>query len=477
MKNNEEKQIDGTSNEVREQFLTEPLGKLIAKNLISAVAAMVMMGLYGIVDGILIGRRLGPGPMASINLLFPVLALTIGLATMVGVGGNAKISVLLGKGDKEKARGVFSVVLVLGVFIGLVSSLSINLGFEGILAFLGTDPELGAYASEYLKAYHLFFTPIILFFIMERSVRNDGCPNLATGVMIFTSILNIVLDYLFLFPLNMGLGGAALATGISQSLGACIFLGYFLRKTVKKLSGLRIGTTTGCWSEIGGIVGNGSSELFSGLAVGVTTLFYNRQILEYTGSEGLAAFVLVQYFLILASQIFIGMATGAQPIFSYNYGAGCYERVRGTLKRVMGAGLIVSGIFFLLICWQTEGLVSIFIIDDPKTASLSMEVAGYISWSFIFMAIGILGSAYFTALEQAVKSLSIALLRGLILIMIGLAVFPIFWGGNGIWFTTVFAEGVTAFLVLIFLWKKPLTDLKDGSCGHTSGPILRFEKT
>lgn len=453
MKKNEEYQ-NYKVDMARESFLKEPLGKLITKHLVPAVAAMVMMGLYGIVDGILIGRRLGPGPMASINLLFPVLALAIGLATMVGVGGNAKIAVLLGKGETSKAKGVFSVVLILGVIIGLVSSSFIYLGFDGILSFLGKDQELGAYAGEYLKGYYLFFAPIILMFIMERSVRNDGRPNLATGVMIFTSILNIGLDYLFLFPLDLGLRGAALATGISQSLGACIFLGYFLRKTLKKHSGLTIGPTKGCWNEIGGIAANGSSELFSGLAVGVTTLLYNRQIIEYAGASGLAAFVLVQYFLILASQILMGMATGAQPIFSYNHGSGNYERVQGTLKRVMGAGLIVSTIFFVLIRWQTEGLVGVFILDDLETKAVAIVVAGYISWSFFFMAMGILGSAYFTALEQAAKSLVIALLRGLILIIIGLVVFPMFLGANGIWLTTLFAEGVTGILVLIFLFKK-----------------------
>ncbi len=456
MKRNEETQNHLKGNGVREQFLTEPLGKLVAKNLVPSVAAMVMMGLYGIVDGILIGRRLGPGPMASINLLFPVLALAIGLATMVGVGGNAKIAVLLGKGNTSKARGVFSVVLISGVFIGLLSSLGIFLGFSRILAFLGMDPELGAYAGEYLKAYYIFFTPIILLFIMERSVRNDGRPHLATGVMIFTSILNIGLDYLFLFPLNLGLGGAALATGISQSLGACIFFGYFLRKTLKNHEGLAMGPTKDCWNEIAGIAANGSSELFGGLAIGVTTLFYNRQILEYAGASGLAAFVLVQYFLILASQILMGMATGAQPIFSYNHGGGEHERVQGALKRVMGAGLGITMIFFLLIRWQTQELIGVFIPDDPETMVLAIEVAGYISWSFFFMALGILGSGYFTALEQAAKSLTIALLRGLILIMIGLAVFPIFWGAEGIWLTTVFAEGVTGILVLILLWKKPV---------------------
>ncbi len=440
---------------VRYSFLNKPLKRLVARNLIPSVASMVMMGVYGIVDGILIGRRLGPGPMASINLLFPILALTIGLATMVGVGGNSKIAVLLGKNETSKASGVFSVVLSLGIIIGLITSIIVHLGFTQILSSLGNNQELGSYAGEYLKLYNIFFVPVILFFVMERSVRNDGRPNFATGVMIFTSILNIVLDYIFLFPLNLGIGGAALATGLSQTLGACFFVSYFVYKTLKKRNGLIIGSPKGCWHEVLGIATNGSSELFSGLAVGVTTLFYNRQILDFSGPTGLAAFVVVQYFLVLVSEILSGMATGAQPIFSYNYGSGNTDRVQEALKLVMRVGIAVSMIFFIVIRWQAQGLVEVFYPNDPEAILLAVEIAGYISWSFLFMAIGILGSAYFTALEQAAKSLIVSILRGLVLIIFGLSVFPIILGSSGIWLTPVFAEGITGMLVLILVWKKP----------------------
>lgn len=422
------KEIKGKDDTTRDRFLEEPLGRLIPRNILPSIAAMVMIGLYGIVDGILIGRSLGPGPMASINLLFPILALAIGLATMVGVGGNTRIGILLGRGDISRAKGVFTVTVILGLLVGLVTSLAIFLGFDLILSFLGKDLELGQYAGEYLKGYYMFFPPIIIFFIMERSVRNDGRPNFATGVMIFTSILNIILDYIFLFPLKLGLWGAAMATGISQTIGASIFLLYFLFKLFKKEEGLTFGSSLGCWNEVLGIVGNGSSELFNGIAIGITTIFYNRQIIQYAGSAGLAAFVLVQYFLILASQILLGMATGAQPIFSYNYGAGRKDRVEKTLKITMSIGLIISLIFFILLRWQAYGLVGLFITEEKDTAGLAIEVAGYISWSFLFMAIGILGSAYFTAIEEIGKSLIVAILRGLVLIIIGLTIFPILWG-------------------------------------------------
>ena len=458
MNNSFEKSNPRKKNDIREKFLLEPVGKLMIKNILPSVGAMIMMGLYGIVDGILIGRRLGAGPMASINLLFPILSLTIGLATMVGVGGNTKVAVLLGKGETNRAKGVFSVVMILGVFIGVATSLAIYLNFNDILSVLGSDKVLGEYAAEYLRGLYLFFTPIIIFFILERSVRNDGKPNLATCVMIFTSILNIFLDYIFLFPFNMGLIGAAIATGVSQSVGGSVFIGYFIYKRIKKLSGLSFGSTRGCWKEVLGVIGNGSSELFGGLAVGITTLIYNRQILYYAGTSGLAAFVLVQYFLILASQIFIGISTGAQPILSYNYGGNLLERVQGVLVRVMGIGIIVSIIFFIGIRWQTENLVRIFIVEDLETIALAIEVSNYMSWSFLFMSIGILGSAYFTALEQATKSLIISLLRGLILILLGLTLFPIIWGANGIWFTSVFAEGVTGIIAIVFIMKRPIKE-------------------
>ena len=453
MKEHEENNEKIVVNSARKTFLTEPLGSLMIKNILPAVASMLFMTLYQMVDAILVGRRLGPEALATVNVLYPILAILSGLAIMIGVGGNAKIAVFIGKEENNKASSILSVIAMLGITLGIGGSVIVSIAFPKILKFLGTSGSLSNYAGEYLNTLHLFFTPMILIFILEQSVRNDGSPNMATGVMLSTAILNIILDYLFLFPLNMGIVGAALATGISQSLGAIIFLWYFINKTVNKVPSLRFASMKGAWKEVTSIAINGSSELFNSLVLGITTFFYNRLILSYAGALGVAAFTLVQYFLLFGTIIFMGMGNGTQPILSYNHGAGLSYRLVGTIKRLMASSLITSVIIFYLLRWQMEALVVIFIPNHPETLTLTLQMAKYLSWSILFMPVGIIVSVYFTAIEQPAKSLIVAVSRGLIFTLIGLRIFPLLWEEIGIWITPAFSEGMTALVAVFLIYK------------------------
>jgi len=448
----------------REAFLTRPLGELIVRNTFPAVASMLFMAFYHIADAIMVGRALGPEALASVNILYPIMALFIGLAAMIGVGGNARVAVLQGAGQTDQARRVLGLVIALGAGLGITGSLIAVFGYEHILVMLGTSSSasLSALAAEYLMAIYPFFTMMILIFILEQTVRNDGRPNLATGVMVAMAAINILLDYIFLFPLGMGIAGAALATGISQSLGMLIFLAYFIRKTIMQKPGIRLGLPGGGYRTLKTISINGSSELLNSVAMGLTTFLFNRVLLIYLGSAGVAAFAMVQYLLMIGAVVFIGISVGSQPIISYNHGAGMTGRVKGILKRIMAASIILSLFFFIILRQQSAATIALFIPDHPETALLTSQAADYISWSLIFMPVGIIGSMFFTSLEKAGNSLLIALSRGLIFTVIGLLLFPSLWGVAGIWVTPVFAEGITTVVtaVLLYRWLVNLEEVR-----------------
>lgn len=451
-----DRKVAAEEDPTRKNFLTRPLGGLIFRNALPAVASMLFMAFYHMADAVMVGRSLGPEALASVNILYPIMAFFIGLAAMVGVGGNARVAVLQGAGETAAARRVLGLVITLGVLLGIVGSLVTVLAFSRILAILGTSSSasLSALAGQYLITLYPFFTMMILIFILEQTVRNDGRPNLATGVMMAMALLNIILDYIFLFPLNMGIAGAALATGLSQSLGALIFLAYFLYKKMQALPGLRIGMPGGGYSSLRLIAFNGSSEFFNSVAAGLTTFLFNRALLSHLGSEGVAAFALVQYLLMFSSVVFIGMSIGSQPILSYNHGAGLADRVRGTLKRLITASALLGVFFFILLRWQAPAMVTLFIPDHPETVALTLRAAAIISWSLLIMPVGIISSMFFTALERAGSSLLVALSRGLIFTVIGLTVFPSLWGETGIWITPLFSETAAVFVTafLIFRW-------------------------
>jgi Na+-driven multidrug efflux pump len=440
----------------RKSFLTGSLGRLVFRNALPAVASMLFMALYHIADAVMVGRSLGPEALASVNILYPIMAFFIGLAAMIGVGGNARVAVLQGAGETGAARRVLGLVITLGTGLGIMGSLVTVSTYPLILRILGTSssPALSALAGEYLITLYPFFTMMILIFILEQTVRNDGRPNFATGIMVAMAVLNIVLDYIFLFPMNMGIAGAALATGLSQSLGALIFIAYFLLKKIRSLPGLRIGWPGGGAAAIRMIAFNGSSEFLNSVAAGVTTFLFNRALLNYVGSEGVAAFAMVQYLLMFGSVVYIGMSVGSQPILSYNYGAGLIDRVRGTLRILLLASILLSLIFFLLLRWQAPAMISLFIPDHPETVALTINAAAIISWTLLLMPVGIICSTFFTALERAGSSLLIALSRGLVFTVVGLTVFPTLWGDTGIWITPLFSESATVLLtvVLMFRW-------------------------
>lgn len=436
---------------VRERYLTKPLAGLIFRNSMPAVLSMLVMCLYQIVDGMFLGRKLGPEALASVNLLYPILVILIGLAVMIGVGGNARIGVLLGAADRHSAGRTLSLILCLGTGLGVIGSLITFLALPTIPSLLGAYGILADFATEYLTAILPFFTPLILSFILEQATRNDGRPVFATTVMVSTALLNILLDYLFIFPLNMGIRGAAIATGIANALAAAVFLGRFGLKTLRQSQGLILHNPGGGVQVLGKIAYNGSSEMMNELAGGVTTFLYNRTILAMLGAMALASFTIVQYLVIIGMMLLIGLGTGSQPIIGYNHGAGITHRVRGTLKRLLAIGIVLGVVLFVLLQTQAGPITRLFIPHHPETLSITIEISRFVSIALLLMPIGIVSSMFFTSLLKAGNSLILSIARGFIFTVLGILILPRFLGATGIWLTPVLAEGFTGVLAIALL--------------------------
>lgn len=433
-------------------FLKEPVGSLLVKNCGPALVSMLVMAMYQMVDGVMVGRRLGPEALAAVNILYPVIALLVGLAVMIGVGGNARVAVLLGAGKTREARGVFSLAVALGAGVGLSGTVVFML-FSGQLTLLlgAVDGVVAELAMRYLLTMAPFFTAYILSFILDQAVRNDGRAGFATGVMASGAVLNIVLDYVFLFVLDWGIAGAALASAIGQSVSATVFVGYFVVKLLRQSSGLRLAVPRGGLSAVTAIAGNGSSELLGSLALGVVTLMFNRSLMLHTGAVGVAAFALVQYVLILSGTFFNALGTGSQPIISRNYGAGLHHRVMQTLRLVLGAGLFMSA-GLAVASYLAAGYVALlFVPGHPEAVLVATRALRIVAFSIPAAAVGTIGTVFFTSIERAGMSLVTAATRGLIVPVLALSVVPQFWGELGIWFVPVLTElsgaGITLFLL------------------------------
>jgi Na+-driven multidrug efflux pump len=386
---------------------------------------------------------------------------------MIGVGGNTRIAILLGNGKVRRSSQVLGLILLLGALLGVAGSLSAFFLMPQILGILGAEStQLGIFAGDYLRGLIPFFSFMILIFILEQSIRNDGQPHFASIVMAACAVLNIVLDYFFLFVMNYGIIGAAMATGISQSCGAILFLSYFAFKYLKKKNGLQLAIPVLNFEILKTIVINGSSEMLNSFAAGITIFLYNKSILFHSGELGVAAFAMSQYILMMGMMIIVGISNGTQPIFSYNHGADKNQRVKGALWRVASICFFTGLAFFLIIGWKVDYMAGLFLRGHDDALVLSIEVTSIVRWSLIFMPLAVLGSVFFTALEQAGKSLIVALSRGLIFPVLGLILLPLWWGAFGIWFTVIFSESISVLVAIsCYLWHK-----KPASCKTVLSP-------
>ncbi len=493
----------------RDPMLTEPIGRLLRKYSGPAVLSMLVMAFYQIADGAMVGRRLGPEALAAVNIIYPVIALFVGLALMFGIGGNARIAVLLGSGRTREARSLLSFLVLLGLALGIAATTVVVWFNAPLITLLGATEEISSVAAVYLLTLAPFFTAFVLSFILEHSVRNDGRPGLATLTMIGAAALNIALDYLFLFVLNFGIGGAALASGIAQSLSAVVFLAHFARQTLAARAGrdatgcavrgtrsnhagsgcgrssrkqctsvggqtvstgerasaasaavdpaqLRFGRPSVSLPVVAQISINGSSEFFASLARGVITLLYNRALVAHVGVTGVAAFALVQYLLMLGWVFYGGIGTGAQPLLSRNHGAGLHGRVLAALLRLMSAGIAI-GIVLTAGAWiAAPQMAALFVPDHPAALQVTAEAMRAAAWALLLAPLGIITTIFFTSLEDARSSLLVTLTQGLAAPLLAITILPRIWAESGIWLVPAVTELATASLsvVLLVAWAR-----------------------
>ena len=453
--------------ELRTEFIHGSIARLLWKNAVPATVAMLVMALYQMVDGAMVGRRLGPDALAAVNVLYPLLALLVALAVMIGVGGAARVAVLMGSGKHAEARGVFSFVVLLGVALGVVGTAVVGTFLEPLLDLLGAATTLREPAAAYLRTMTPFFTSYISLFILEQMVRNDGRGGFAGAVMAGTAVLNIVLDYLFLYPFAMGISGAALASGISQTIGSVLMVVSFVRAPGGATARLRFARPHGGWLTLYAVALNGSSELFSSLALGVVTLVFNRALMAHAGTAGVAAFALVQYLTMMAFVFVAGVANGAQPIISHNHGAGRSDRVRSALYGAMGTATAIAAVLVAVGMGFAGRMVELFVPDHPEAIRLTEEAARIVLWSILFAPLGYVGAVFFTAVERAGESLCSAAVRGLVVPVAAVTLLPRVWGAPGIWAAAPLAEvaGMIVALWLVRRWVRRFTRRADGGVG------------
>ncbi|MCC3868047.1 MATE family efflux transporter [Terrisporobacter mayombei] len=428
---------------------TEKLSKLFIKFTIPSIIGMIFIGVQGIIDGLFVGNVIGGNALAAVNLVQPYMQIIMAYALVISVGAQSVIGINLGKGENEKAQNIFRTSLIL---LTLISILVMVIGIffsDEIARFLGANEVLLEGASTYIKTISYFVIFVSLMFLFEMIVRTIGKPNISLVSMILAVLLNVILDYLLINKLNLGIKGAALATGISYASAFFINIMPFLsKKTVVNLYKGKFDK-----SCLFPMVYNGSSEGISSLSNALSMFLFNTALMKMAGENGIAAFSIINYIAQVGYMVLFGIADGVRPIISYNYGADNEDRVNKTLRTSIIANLVIGGIIFIVMEIFSEPLINVFLKDGKSVLEMATAGARIYGIAFLFNGINILISSYFTAIDDPKSSIIVAVSRGILFITVGIFILPYIFGINGIWGSIVFAEVMTI-IICFKLFKK-----------------------
>lgn len=425
-------------------------GKLLRFTLPSIVM-MVFTSIYGVVDGFFVSNFAGKTAFASVNLVMPFVMILGGMGFMIGTGGTALVSLVLGQGDHKKANRYFSMMICMTLLLGIALSAAGIIFMHPVAAFLGATPEMMQDCVLYGRIVISFTVAFMLQNVFQSFLIAAERPKLGLAVTVAAGVTNMILDALFVGVFRWGVAGAALATGLSQCIGGILPLIYFVRPNT---SLLRLVRTKLELKPMLQACANGSSELMSNISTSIVSMIYNFQLLKYVGENGVSAYGVLMYVQFIFIAIFIGYSIGSAPVISYHYGAGGHTELQNMLRKsfllISGASIVLTASAFLL----AEPFAKIFVGYDAELFALTSHAFRLFSFSFLLAGFNIFASSFFTALNNGAISAAISFMRTLIFQTASVLLLPIFFGVDGIWWAITVAEVCACILSFGFIFAK-----------------------
>lgn len=430
-------------------FGSTPITKLFFKCIIPSIISMAAASLYTIADGVFVGRFIGAGALAAVNLVMPVIMISFALADMVAVGSSVQIAIRLGEQNNKKASLIFTFACKMILAISVITGISAWFLAPFLVSLLGAKGEVASMAVTYMRVYALFAPFIMSFFAVDNYLRICGKIHYSMNMNIFTSVANILLDWLFIAVFKWGIGAAALASCLCLAAGNLICLyPFFTKKLALKFTKGRISL-----AQTGNIIANGSSEFFSNISSSLCMVLFNAVLMRLSGYMAVAAFSIVMYIDSVVKSILFGMSDSLQPALSYNYGAGEQKRVFALERRAQSAGFLISTAVMIWMLLGGESMIRLFAGQDSAgLLAMSTRAMKLFSFSYLVSWCGIISSSFFTALNRPLASLSVSFAQTLVFPVVFLFTLPKVMGLDGVWLTSSFAGGLTALLTVILMF-------------------------
>lgn len=412
----------------------------LLKFVFPTIVMMIVTSIYGIVDGLFVSNVAGKNAFAAVNLIMPFLMALSAFGFMMGTGGSALVSRTLGEGDRDRANRYFSMLVIVTAVVGVCLTVIGFIFMRQIAGLLGATPlileDCVCYGRTviFAGAFYMLQNAFQSFFVTAEK------PKLGLLVSVASGLCNMVLDFLMVYVFRMGVFGAALATAISQVIGAGIPLVYFLREND---SLLRLGPAKVELRPLGQACLNGSSEMMSDLSMSFVGMLYNFQLMRYAAEDGVAAYGVIMYVCMIFISFFFGYSIGCGPIVGYHYGARNTQELKNIFRKslvltaVAGCAMMAAALIF------ARPLAQVFVGYDAGLMAMTVHGLRIYSLSFLICGFNVFGSAFFTALSNGPLSALIAFLRTLVFESAAVMLLPMVLGMDGIWLAIVAAESAT----------------------------------
>ena len=423
--------------------------KLMFRCAVPSMISMVFGALYQIADGLFVGRFVGGDALAAVNLIMPIIMIAFALSDMIAAGAGVRVSILLGKKDREGASQVFSSTIKLIFIVSCIFGLLGFFGAESLLRLIapGANEEAIRNGIIYMRI-HAFFAPVMpIGFATDNFLRACGKEKASMWIGIISQSMNIVLDIILIAFMGQGIWAAAFTSCIAMafmtSISLWMFRGkhldlYYTRKNISP-------------SALFSILANGSSEFFSNISMSVMSMIYNFFLLKFGGTTAVAAFSVIMYVDSIIGMFVFGLCGSLQPAISYCYGAGLIAKVRAIFRRIVLGAVLLSVLSMLFMIFAGPYVAPLFIKpEDVELYDVSVAAMKIFSLSYLAGWVDMCFSSYFTALECPVRSLLTSIFGTLVFPALFLFILTPLLKLDGVWFATIVAGIASAALTMVF---------------------------
>jgi putative MATE family efflux protein len=427
---------------------TEKTGKLLMEYAIPAIIAMTAASLYNITDSIFIGHGVGLMALSGLAISFPLMNLGAAFGSLVGVGASTLLSIRMGQKDYETANHILGNIFVLNLIMGIGFSIVTMLFLKPILYFFGASSETYPYAYDFMLIILAGNVVTHMYFGLNAVLRSAGSPQKAMMATIYTVLINLVLNPLFIFVFHWGIRGSAFATIISQILVLAWQMHLFNDKAFfihwkKGIYKLKKRIVTDALSI-------GMAPFLMNAAACLIVILINRQLIIHGGDLASGSYGIVNRVAFLFIMIVMGLNQGMQPIASYNYGAGLYPRVLAVLKKSIFYATIIMTTGTVIVELFPHAVASIF---TPEEDSINLSASG-LRWIFAcypLVGFQMVGSAFFQSIGKPNKSIILSTTRQVLFLIPILLILPNHWGVTGVWASMTISDFLSVILALALL--------------------------